>query len=60
MYLVRDNTARRLSVSPSIREGGWVAVDADLKEGDMVVVGNLDAIKDGMTVYPVSMEKETP
>ena len=60
VYTVRNGSAHWLEVKPYIREGEWVGVDADLQEGDRVVVGNLEAVRDGMAVYPVSVERKMP
>jgi RND family efflux transporter MFP subunit len=57
VYLVRDEIARWKSVTTSIREKGWIAVEADLKNGDRVVLGNLEAVRDGTAVYPVDSER---
>ena len=57
VYLVRDDIARWKSVTPSIREKGWIAVEADLENGDRVVTGNLEVVQDGTAVYPVDSER---
>ncbi len=60
VYLVRNDIAQWKSVTPSIREQGWIAVEADLKDGDRVVVGNLEAVQDGFAVYPVDADRNAP
>ena len=57
VYIVRDKTARWKKVTPSIQENGQVAIEADLKISDRVVVGNLDALHDNTKVYPVDLER---
>ncbi len=60
VYLVREDKVRWTTVTPSIREKGWMAIKADLKQGDRVVVGNLDVVRDGAAVYPVPSERNAP
>jgi membrane fusion protein, multidrug efflux system len=57
VYVVHNNTAQWKPVTASIRENGWVAVAADLKNTDRVVVGNLAVVQDGSVVYPVDFER---
>ncbi len=60
VFVVQENVAHWKTVRPLIREKGWIAVDGDVDEGDLVVVGNLEALKDSLPVYPVSMERKAP
>jgi len=60
VYVVHDDIARWKTVRPSIREKGWIAVEADLKIGERVVVGNLEVVQDGSAVYPVDSERLEP
>ncbi len=60
IFVVRDDVARWENVAPSIREKGWIAIEANLKGDDRVVVSNLDMLRDGMAVYPVSSEGNAP
>jgi RND family efflux transporter MFP subunit len=57
VFVVLGTTAKWKNVISSIQEKGWVAVDSDLKNGDRVVVGNLEALKEGTKVYPVDSER---
>ena len=56
LYLVKDDKAEWQKVTTTIRENGWVAVTGGLKKNDRVIVGNLDVVRDGRTVYAVDSE----
>jgi len=60
VYLVQNDVASWKEVAPSIRNQGWIAIESGLKAGDLVVAGNLDALQDGMGVYPVKSERSGP
>jgi RND family efflux transporter MFP subunit len=53
-----DSRLRRLPVTTGIQEAGWIALGADLPTGARVVVGSLDMLRDGLTVYPVASPQE--
>ena len=48
--LTADNTARRVGVTIRRRENDTVAVEADLKEGDRVVIEGMQTIREGAAV----------
>lgn len=58
IFLFKDEKIERINVIPGITEKGWVTIDADLPENSKVVVGDLEALSSGMTVYPVFPEGE--
>ncbi|MBW2700839.1 MAG: efflux RND transporter periplasmic adaptor subunit [Deltaproteobacteria bacterium] len=60
VYFVQNDVATWKEVVPSIRNRGWIAIESGLKAGDLVVAGNLDALQDGMVVYPVKSERSGP
>ncbi len=58
VFTLRNEQARWVPVTVSYGEEGWVAVRGKLTEKDMVVVGMLDELHDGMPVYPVRARME--
>jgi multidrug efflux pump subunit AcrA (membrane-fusion protein) len=48
--LTAENMARRVGVTIRRRENDTVAVEADLKEGDRVVIEGMQTIREGATV----------
>ena len=60
LYRIKNDKAHWEKTTVSLREGPRVAIDTNLKPGDRVAVGNLDVLKDGMTVYPVGIEGGMP
>jgi RND family efflux transporter MFP subunit len=60
VYKIIKNKAVWKKVITSIQEGGLIAAEGDIKEGDWVVAGNLDVLKDGAEIYPVKAEEVTP
>lgn len=60
VYVVRDDKAVWTAISTSVRQGGTVAVEGQLDAGDRVVVGNLEAVKDGQALWPVPVEGDAP
>lgn len=60
VFVVRDDQAVWTAITTSVRQGGLVAVEGTLEAGDRVVVGNLDAVKDGLALWPVAVEGDAP
>lgn len=60
VYAVRDGKAVRTTIKTSVRQGGVVAVEGTLEAGDRVVVGNLEAVRDGLALWPVPVEGDAP
>jgi membrane fusion protein (multidrug efflux system) len=60
VYRVKEDKTQWVAVKPSIREGRLVAVEGLLEPGDRVVVGNLEAVSDGLAVWPVPVEGAAP
>ncbi len=60
VFAVRGGRARWIPVTPTITEGGWVAVRGELTAEDRVIVGNLDEVRADMPVYPVRSRAGRP
>lgn len=60
VYVVRDDRAVWTMISASVRQGGTVAVEGKLDAGDRVVVGNVEAVKDGLALWPIPVEGDAP
>lgn len=60
VYRVKEDKTQWVAVKPTIREGRLVAVEGLLEPGDRVVVGNLEAVSDGLAVWPVPVEGAAP
>jgi len=56
VYRVRDDKTQWVAVKSTMREGRLVAVEGSLEPGDWVVVGNLEAVSNGLAVWPVPVE----
>jgi RND family efflux transporter MFP subunit len=60
VYVVRDDKAVWTAIATSVRQGGLVAVEGRLEAGDQIVVGNLEAVKDGLALWPIPVEGNAP
>lgn len=58
IFLFKDEKIEKRKVVLGISEKGWVTIDGDIPENSKVVVGNLEALSSGMTVYPVFLKGE--
>ena len=58
IFLFKNEKIEKMKVISGITEKGWVTIDSDIPENSKVVVGNLEALSNGMTVYPVFSEGE--
>ena len=59
IFLVEGSRLTKMEVTPGLKESGWVAIDPPFALGAKVVVGNLDALKEGMDVYPVEVKGDS-
>ncbi|MCW5579890.1 MAG: efflux RND transporter periplasmic adaptor subunit [Luteimonas sp.] len=50
VYVVRDGTASRVTISLGYADGAWIEVRGGLKEGDAVVVAGKAALREGSAV----------
>lgn len=58
IFLFEDEKIEKRKIVLGISEKGWVTIDGDIPENSKVVVGNLEALSSGMTVYPVFLKGE--
>ena len=56
VFLFKNEKIEKMKVISGITEKGWVTIDVDIPKNSKVVVGNLEALSNGMTVYPVFSE----
>ena len=56
IFLVEGSRLAKMEVTTGLKESGWVSIEPAVAPGTKVVVGNLDAINDGIEVYPVEVE----
>lgn len=60
LFVLRDKTLEKLTVSTGIQQDDWIEIHPPLPPDTRIAIGNLDALTHGMTVYPVDVSGEQP